>query len=312
MMSQVTHRKLTELRFVGGRFDELDGLVEFDFLGELVTYRDLLVGIAEETWRRANPDRKNLPPGFKKGIRLAFRDIHPGSVIIPIERVFELDLPLEPPKDEIDEAAIIIEQTLRAAERDEPFPRGLSQRIVPLFGEWGITLQEGEGIELGGNGAGGRARLNVKIRTRILARAARKYQDRVTISGEVRGASLLRTSEGGSFVVNLDDGTRVEGSFAPEQEATITEALYRHRDVRIRIEGTAQFDPDGRMRRLVAIDRITPAPLCEDRYDPRSRPIWEVAIELGQSVPEEEWDKIPRDAARNLDHYIYGTPKGKP
>jgi hypothetical protein len=39
------------------------------------------------------------------------------------------------------------------------------------------------------------------------------------------------------------------------------------------------------------------------------RPIWEVAMELGASVPESDWAKVPRDLSKNLDHYLYGAPK---
>jgi len=313
-MSRIIHRTLAELRFVGGRFEKLSGFLEFDVLNELIAYKSLLVEIAKQVWRRHKPDRERLRQGFEKEIRLAFRKVDPGSCVVPIERVFELkdgELPLERPSDEVDEAAAIIDGTLRAAERDLRFPDGLSKRVVPLFREWGKTLQDDEAIELDGKGADGRARFNAAIRERILSRVAGKYEDCVTIVGEVRGANL-RTTDGGSFAVHLDDGSTVEGSFGPEQEAVITEALYRHKDVRIRIEGKAEFDPDGRIRKIIALDRVSPAPSLDEEYDPRARPIWEVIEELGKSVPEEEWDKIPRDAARNLDHYLYGTPKEEP
>ena len=42
---------------------------------------------------------------------------------------------------------------------------------------------------------------------------------------------------------------------------------------------------------------------------PKRRPLWERAAELRQSIPAEEWDKLPTDGARQLDHYIYGSPK---
>jgi hypothetical protein len=42
---------------------------------------------------------------------------------------------------------------------------------------------------------------------------------------------------------------------------------------------------------------------------PDSRPFWERILELGASIPEEEWDKVPRDLSKNLDHYLYGAPK---
>jgi Arc/MetJ-type ribon-helix-helix transcriptional regulator len=39
------------------------------------------------------------------------------------------------------------------------------------------------------------------------------------------------------------------------------------------------------------------------------KPIWEVADELGKSIPAEEWARLPVDGASEHDHYIYGTPK---
>ena len=36
---------------------------------------------------------------------------------------------------------------------------------------------------------------------------------------------------------------------------------------------------------------------------------WLVAVEIGASVPAEEWEKAPADASINLDHYLYGAPK---
>jgi Arc/MetJ-type ribon-helix-helix transcriptional regulator len=45
---------------------------------------------------------------------------------------------------------------------------------------------------------------------------------------------------------------------------------------------------------------------------PAHKPIWERAAELRKSIPEEEWAKLPTDGARQLDHYIYGSPKRPP
>lgn len=44
-------------------------------------------------------------------------------------------------------------------------------------------------------------------------------------------------------------------------------------------------------------------------YDPTARPIWEIAAEIGASVPEEVWARVPDDLSMNLDHYLYGSPK---
>lgn len=313
-MSRIVQRPLAEIRFVGGRFERLGGLLEFDVFDELRRYKVILIEIAKDVWRRNNPERKKLPQGFEKGIRLAFREVHAGSSIIPIERVLELedeDPSLLPPPDEVDEAAGIIDGTLKAAERDVRFPDGLTKRILPLFGEWGRALRADEAIELNGNEAGGPARFNPAIRDRIVSYRARGYQDRIAIVGEIREARL-RTAGGGTFAIHLDNGSVVRGSFSEQQESIITEAFHRHREMRLRIEGLMGFGPNGRMKKVIEIDKMRLVPASGEEYDPTARPIWEVIEELGKSIPDEEWDKVPADTAKNFDHYLYGSPKEEP
>ena len=38
-------------------------------------------------------------------------------------------------------------------------------------------------------------------------------------------------------------------------------------------------------------------------------PLMAKIFELSDSVPPEDWKKLPRDLSYNLDHYIYGLPK---
>lgn len=45
------------------------------------------------------------------------------------------------------------------------------------------------------------------------------------------------------------------------------------------------------------------------RYDPTAQPVWEVMDEIAAMVPASEWEKIPRDLAKNLHHYLHGAPK---
>ena len=40
-----------------------------------------------------------------------------------------------------------------------------------------------------------------------------------------------------------------------------------------------------------------------------TRPIEDVIAEITAKVPAAEWDKLPRDLSKNLDHYLYGCPK---
>jgi hypothetical protein len=43
--------------------------------------------------------------------------------------------------------------------------------------------------------------------------------------------------------------------------------------------------------------------------DASSKPLWQRIVEIGAAVPEGDWDKVPVDLSKNLDHYLYGAPK---
>lgn len=41
----------------------------------------------------------------------------------------------------------------------------------------------------------------------------------------------------------------------------------------------------------------------------RELALWEKLVEIGKQIPAEERANFPKDGARNLDHYLYGSPK---
>lgn len=309
MSKQIRHR-LKDLRFTGGRFEKNKGWLDLDILPELQVYKTLLVETAKEEWKRRNPGRERLPRGFEENIRVGFREIIEGSCTIPVERLVDVEDELFEQayvEDEVDEAVRIIDATLISAREDRPFPDRLPARIIPLFEDWGKTLAPDEGIELNGHN-GDSPRFDAFIRERILNTKRDRYEDNVDLVGEVRAAEL-KAREGGTFSIQLENGDSVPGTFTSGQEATITEALHEHNRLRLRIVGLGEFESAGRLRRIVRADRLEERPLGETPFDPDAPPIWEVLEQLGQSVPEEEWDKVPKDAARNLDFYLYGLPR---
>ena len=70
----------------GGRFDEAEGL-PMSALGELKSYRDLVIDVAGRLYRRGHPRRKNLPSGFSRNIDLRLTGIKHGCVVVEMERV---------------------------------------------------------------------------------------------------------------------------------------------------------------------------------------------------------------------------------
>jgi len=130
-------------------------------------------------------------------------------------------------------------------------------------------------------------------------------QKHVELRGEVRAADL----DGRQFSLRLDDGTKVVAEFTTEQEQTITEALREHASRRLRLKANAEVARTGRIKRVASVESLTVEPTAVAAPVPSSKPIWEVALEIGARVPEEEWAKVPTDLAKNLHHYLHGAPK---
>lgn len=44
-------------------------------------------------------------------------------------------------------------------------------------------------------------------------------------------------------------------------------------------------------------------------HDVNHRPIWEIITDRMKTVPDEVFDRLPKDGASQVDHYLYGHPK---
>lgn len=300
-------QELTTLRFEGPRFDE--AWLPLDVLPELLAYRDLLVETAKELWRRQHPSRERLPANFD-AVTIKFREIRPGSAIVPLVRELPEprlpQLPLE--DDEFDRAAAVLEESIEAAGADGRLPDLLPRSVVPLFDKFGRTLREGEAICARASRRAREVRYTEAIRQRIISSLARVYEDMIDIVGEVRMADI----DGRNFTLKIGDGSKIPGKFTAEQETAITEALSEHEARRLRVKGEAEFSrDDGSVRRLLRIDEIKTLGVGEAEYDPHEKPVWTVAEEVAAKVPADAWAKVPTDLAKNLKHYLYGASKRK-
>ena len=299
-------RQLVTHTFRGKRFEN-HGL-DLDVLPDLYAYKELLVATAKELWKRHHPDRQRLPKNFEDSLCLKFYRLVEGSVAVPIFREIEtVDQPelwqAEQP-DELDEAVALVTDAVNAADADQPLPESLPKNVIPLFDGYGKTLREDESFDLQPHGSQKKAAYTTKTRARLLHFCAAGYNDRVDLTGEVRTVDL-----GGTFTVRLGDGAKVPAKFSPEQENLVTEALRDHASRRLRVNGTAEFHPDGKIKAIIAIADLEIRPLGEVLFDPSAKPIWEVIEEIGAAVPVGEWENVPADGARNLDHYLFGHAK---
>lgn len=300
-------RDLTTITFSGPRFD--DAGLELDVLSELIAYRKLLVETAKELWRTENRERQRLPKGFEDSIRLKFYSIESGSAAVPIKRVVAHDdsLLFEPASraDEIDEAAQLIDETIVAVSEDRTIPERLPKAVLPLLAALGESLREGEAIRTRAARSPGAAELTCETRRRVERLLEALYEDRIEIVGEVRSADIDQRN----FAIRDSSGAKVPAKFRQEHEAEITDALHDHASCRIAITGVGEFSArDGSLRRILRVDELERrSAVSDDEYDDSVPPLWQSVVELGASLPPQDWDRVPTDLATNLDHYLYGS-----
>jgi hypothetical protein len=293
-------------KFTGGRFD--DHGLDVDVLPDLVTYKNILIETAKELWRSKHPERQRLPKNFEDSLSLKFYAIQPGSAAIPLIREVEVPdhpslFPREP--DELDLAVDVVTDTIDAVAADRLLPDSLPKSVIILFENYGKTLRADETIELKPARRKKITRYSSKEREQLARLVGTSYEDAVELTGEIRAADL----DGGNFALRLADGTKVFGKFSPEQETLITDLLREHAQRWLHVKGRAEFASNGQIKRLVAIEALDVQTAGEKTFDVTVRPIWEIIEEIGEAVPPGEWDKVPRDGAVNLDHYLYGHPK---
>jgi hypothetical protein len=306
-------KEIVVLWFQGKRFQE--PAVEISALGELSQFQKIVSTTAEELWRAANPTRKNLPKHFEDRTRLYLRgEIRKGRsaglcLAIPVKpRAKNLTPDLfEKELEEVKNAVECIEQVYESQEREKPLPVSLSQELLGEYTKFGQSLLENEAIELAPAWTSKKqpAKVTHRTRERLTRFIESKYEDHVDITGEVTAASVRQNR----FELLLDDESRVEVNFTPEQEEQVTEALHRHRTIRIRVKGTGKRTPQGKLENIEEVTDLNLQPVGEIPYDETARPIEEILMEMANEIPEEERKKLPPDLSENLDHYLYGTPK---
>ena len=299
-------KDLTKLTFDGPKYE--DHGLEIDDLAELQAYKKLLVETAKEVWRQKNPDRERIPKGWLDSIVIKFYGIDEGSAGVALKREIEYpdDEMYFETLDEFDEAAEVLQDTMAAASSDQPLPETMPKNVIPLFENFGKTLGEGNRIKLKARRREEEIVYSSDVQVRLANWLEQTYSDQVDQIGEVRATDL----DGGKFTIRLDDGVKVEGRFSLDQEAVVTDALKEHATRRLRVVGRGDYLYDtAKLKKITEVVDISIVPFEHVGYNDNAPPIWLVISDIGEEVPEEEWEKVPEDLAKNLDHYLYGRKK---
>ena len=298
---------LASLRFDGERF--ADNALDVDCVGELAAYKRLVMECAKELWRREHPDYERLPKGFEDRLTLRFTEVTPGSAVVPLRRVVIQEQPALDFDDEFDRAAALIDDAIMAADGDQLMPASLPRNVIPLFRDFGRSLFDSETLFVQSRHRAVSAPYTAKARKRLAEWTEATYEDVVDATGEVNMANV----RGGAFELTLLAGQPpVKGKFTEAQEVEVLNALQSHATTRLRVRGIGEFaQTDRQLRKLLRVDFVAAATNAEPAFVEGIRPIWETLAELGASVPDEVWDKVPTDLARRLDHYLYSSNEAK-
>ena len=297
-----SRRPITVLRFDGPRFE--DHGLDVDVLPEIVAYKKLLQETAKEIWRREHPGRQRLPKNFDTDISLKFFGLEAGSTCVPLVRG-ETSMRGDqfPLLDELEVAAHLLVDTIRAGCEAENAPRELPRGVISLFSQLGNTLRPDEKLFVTTHTTeSAPACFDQRSKAKILEWAAVPYSDSIDLSGEVRGTDL----DGLRFTLRLQDGRKVPGRFRPEHEQLVLEGLGEHSSQHVRVQGIGEFDPaDGVLREIVSVHEMELIGSSEE-LPPASVAIWDQLASIGRSVPNEAWRDVPTDLASNVDKYRYG------
>jgi len=302
-------RELVTHFFHGGRYE--DKGLDLDSLSDLIAFKTLLVETAKELWRQNHPDKQRLPRNFEDGLRLKFYELRQGSVGVPLVRELPDQtncLPFDAPPDELDEASDLCLDVIETSGRNERLPERFPKKLLPLFENYGKTLEGDECFLLQRPGDARKVKYDKSVQERLAYTTEGDYEDVIEVVGEVRAADL----DGRQFTLRLSEQEKVSGRFTSEQEMLIVNALQDHSFTRLHVKGRALLNSEGKTKRLIGVEEIRLQPPGETVYDATARPIWEIAVEIGESVPDEEWAKVPTDLSLNFNHYLYGAPREEP
>ena len=127
----------------------------------------------------------------------------------------------------------------------------------------------------------------------------------VAIVAEVKSMEL-DLDHNGVYQLQLEDGSTVQADFTASQWAYV-ESMHNHGKYSVKIVGEGDY-AGGQLRRIVSINlkkshRIIPP------EDPEMPTLLHVLAEIRKKYPEDIWDNVPTDGAKNMHHYLYGRPK---
>lgn len=205
-----TQRDFGRLGFSGGRFEKSG--MPIAALNELRRFEVLIEEVAVALFRRDNPNRHRIEPGFRQNLDLRITEFQPGSVEAVLTRPGDAGSRLEIAQENYYERsyALVHDEILHFGGTktfSHRFPKSAQPRLAAL----GRGLRSSETIGVAGTTSGSWARLNDELRNLLQEVAADlPTENELSILGRITGLE----SETHRFSVHLLTEQRtVKGQF---------------------------------------------------------------------------------------------------
>ena len=116
----------------------------------------------------------------------------------------------------------------------------------------------------------------------------------------------LNLDYSGAYKLLLEDGSVIHADFTPTQWDHL-QSMHNRGRYPIKFVGEGDY-ADGRLKRITSVDlpnteRVRPP------VDPEMPTLLHRIKEIHKKYPQDDWDNVPTDLAKNLHHYLYGRPK---
>jgi hypothetical protein len=255
---------LLEPRFTGERFRA--HTLPLSLLRDLEALQGIILEIAKDEFRQANPNRRRIPRGFSEGLTLHLIGSDEGSYVAQIGMVSDTDvLPGFDPRTQAARSARdrFVDAIAHAQDSTHGSSTPLPAGVWPYVEKFGRGLHDGEAIDLVRR-EGSTVQFTKELRRRLLLTrpGVQMLTDEVELVvklGDVRPKEQ-------SITIELADGRSVAAIVTEQQLEELS-------DVRVgefgaswlRASGVGSFD---RSQQLQRIDEVTAIELL-DPLDPR-------------------------------------------
>ena len=255
---------LLEPRFTGERFRA--NTLPLSLLRDLEALQGIILEIAKDEFRLANPSRRRIPRGFSEGLTLHLVGSREGSYVAQIGMVIDSDvLPGLDPRTQAARSARdrFVDAIAHAQDSSQDLSPPLPAGVWPYVEKFGRGLHDGEAIDLVRR-EGGTVQFTKELRRRLLL--TRPGVDMLTDEVDlVVKLGDVRPKEH-SITIELVDGRSIAATVTDQQLEELSDVRVGEFGLSwLRASGIGSFD---RSQQLQRVDEVTVIELL-DPMDPR-------------------------------------------